>query len=133
MLTLEKAKTVAHAALAKASELGIKITVAVVDEHGVLILLKRTDGALVVSPKFATSKAYTAAVVGLPTEEIAKYSGDGKPLYGLPSAFGGELMLIPGGIPIKEGEVTVGAVGVGGSYDVSQDVACASAGVSAMS
>ena len=38
-----------------------------------------------------------------------------------------------GGIPVLEGNTVVGAIGVGGSYDVNQDVMCAEAGVKSLS
>ncbi len=132
MLSLTNAKAAAEAAIEKADELGIKITVNVVDEHGVTILTEKMDGALNISPEFAMAKAYTSAVLGLPTDDIAQYSGEGKPFCGVTSAFGGKIMVIAGGLPVEmDGEV-VGGIGVGGSYDVSQDVECSKAAVAAI-
>lgn len=127
MKIFEHADSAIEAAIAKASELGIKITVTVVDEHGTTVATKRMAGAIPASPKFAYAKAYTSAVIGLPTAGIAQYAGPGQPLYGFESAFGGELVIIAGGQPIKDGDRILGAVGVGGSYDVTQDNACAEA------
>ncbi|PSO43492.1 hypothetical protein BRC19_00290 [Candidatus Saccharibacteria bacterium QS_5_54_17] len=133
MLSLTDAKTAAQAATEKADELGIKITVSVVDEHGVATLTERMDGALHISPEFATTKAYTSAVLGLSTQDIGQYSGEGGPFYGVSSAFGGKIMVIAGGIPVKRNGEVIGGIGVGGSYDVNQDVECATAAVSAIS
>lgn len=131
MLTLEKAKKAIVASEKKAQELGIKVSTAVVDDHGVLVAFSRMDGALHISPKFSYSKAYTSAHLGLPSGDIAAYAQEGKPYYSINTAFGGELILIAGGLPIKEGEKVVGGVGVGGSLDVNQDAACAEAAVKA--
>ena len=97
-----------------------------------MIAVGRMDGAITISPEFAFAKAYTSATIGLPTGDIANYSGEGKPYFGTTSAFGGKLMVIAGGIPVKIGEKLVGGIGVGGSLDVSQDVACAQAAVATL-
>lgn len=125
------AEKAVQAAIAKAEELNIKITVAIVDDHGTPIMLRRMEGAIPVSPQFALSKAYTAAAVGLPTTAIAQYAIPGQPLNGITSAMGGKIMVIAGGLTIKHADIIVGGVGVGGSYDVSQDLACAQAALEA--
>lgn len=122
-----KVRRAIEAAEAKAKELGIAVSVAVVDEYGDLLAFNRMQGAIKVSPKFAIAKAYTAGTIGLSTLEIAKYSGEGKPLYGFESLCSGELTTIAGGLPVKNGDKLVGGVGVGGSYDVNQDQQCAEA------
>lgn len=129
MIILEKAQKAAEAALKKAESLGITICVTVVDEHGCLILVNRMENSFVVSPDFAFAKALTSSALGLPSGDIAGYAGEGKPYQGLTAAFGGKLMVIAGGIPVKRGGKVVGAVGVGGSADVSQDAECAKAAV----
>lgn len=126
MLTLELAQRMVNRTLEKARELNIAVSVAVVDTHGTLMALARMDGALTISPKFATTKAFTAATLKMPTEGIAPYSESGKPYAGLHAIFGGELTTIAGGLPITIDGHVVGAIGVGGSADVSQDALCAS-------
>lgn len=123
----KKAKEALSAAEEKAKELGAAVSIAIVDEYGDLVAFSRMEGALKISPKFAMTKAFTAGTMGMPTGDIAQYTGEGKPYNGMTSLFGGELTTIAGGLPIKEGEKLVGGVGVGGSYDVSQDVECAKA------
>ncbi|MBI1862807.1 heme-binding protein [Candidatus Microgenomates bacterium] len=131
MRLYEKAQGAINNAVSKASELGIKITVTIVDDHGTTVATRRMEGAISASPRFAHAKAYTSAVIGLPTAGMAQYSTPGKPLYGIESSLGGDLMTIAGGQPIKDGDIVIGAVGVGGSYDVTQDDACAQAAVMA--
>lgn len=132
MLNLEKAQKAIEAAEKKAKHLNVAISTAVVDEYGDLIAFSRMDGAIKISPKFAIAKALTSGSIGLPTAGIAEYSGEGKPYYGVESLFGGELTTIAGGLPVKDGEKLVGGVGVGGSYDVAQDVECAQAALDAL-
>ena len=133
MLTLEKANKMITASQKKAEELGIAVTTYVVDSNGILIASSKMDGALAVSPIFAEAKAYTSGTLGLSTAQIAKYAESGKPYYGVDNLSGGKLTTIAGGFPIKEGEKLIGGIGVGGSYDVSQDVACAENALSVLS
>jgi uncharacterized protein GlcG (DUF336 family) len=132
MLTLDKANKIVEMAIKKAEDLGIAVTVVVVDDHGTPLALARMDGAIKVSPRFALAKAYTSGTIGMATNDMAGYAEEGKPYYGLNSILGGELSTIAGGVPIKDGDKLLGAVGVGGSMDVSQDHDCAQAGVDSL-
>lgn len=132
MISLEQAKKALNAAEAKAQELGIAVTTVVVDEHGSVIASSRMDGALTISPKFAETKAFTAATLRMPSGDIAPYAVEGKPYFGIDMLFGGKLTTMGGGIPVMNGNQVAGAVGVGGSTDVNQDVQCAKAAVAAI-
>ena len=129
MLTLEKALQAAHSAIEEAKKLGTTISVSIVDGSGIEVVLLKMDSALPVSPEFAHAKAYTSATLRLPTAGIAEYAVAGKPYYGTTSSFSGKFMVIAGGLPIQEGDQVIGGIGVGGSHDVTQDVACAEAGL----
>lgn len=125
MINLDKAKRAIEASESKARELGISVSTAVVDEYGVIVAFSRMDNAIKISPKFAYAKAYTSGMLGMNTADMAQYATEGKPYYDMNSLFGGELTTIAGGLVVKEGEKLVGGIGVGGSADVNQDVACA--------
>jgi uncharacterized protein GlcG (DUF336 family) len=125
MITLAKAKEAIEASEKKAEELGVKVTTAIVDDHGSLIALSKMDGALHISPRFASAKAFTSANLGAPTEGLAGYEVEGKPYFGLNTLFGGELTAIAGGVPVTMHDKVIGGVGVGGSMDVRQDAQCA--------
>jgi len=62
-LILQEANELVGRAQAKAAELGIRVTVAVVDEGGHIIALSRMDGALPLSPQIAEAKAVGAAML----------------------------------------------------------------------
>ena len=63
-LTLTEANRMVQAALAKAQELNVKISVAVCDTGGNLVALNRMDGASAVSATVAQGKAAASAGFG---------------------------------------------------------------------
>lgn len=125
MITAEKAKQAIEASEAKARELGITVSTAIVDDYGFLLAFSRMDGALHISPRFSQAKAQTSAALGLPSGDVAAYVNEGKPYQGANTFFAGEWMVIAGGLPVKMNQKVVGAVGVGGSMDVNEDTLCA--------
>ncbi len=127
MITLAKAKKALEASEKKAEELGVHVSTVIVDNQGSVIAVSKMDNAIPISPRFALSKAYTSANLGFSTLDLAKYSSEGKPYFGLNTLFGGEFDLLAGGIPVKMNGKLVGGIGVGGSPDTLQDVECAKA------
>ena len=77
--------------------------------------------------RFAYTKAFTAANLGMPTGALEPYAAEGKPYFGVNTLFAGELTTMAGGLPVKMSNSLVGGVGVGGSTDTNQDTACAQA------
>ena len=65
-VSLDEATQVIARAHAKATELGVRVTVAVVDEGGLLIALSRMDGAIPLSPQIAEAKAVGAVMMSRP-------------------------------------------------------------------
>ncbi|HEY1161921.1 MAG TPA: heme-binding protein, partial [Candidatus Dormibacteraeota bacterium] len=75
-LSLIEANNVIEKAQAKAAKLGIKVSVAVVDEGAHLIALSRMDGAIPLSPQLAEAKAVGAAMFRRDGEALAKMAQD---------------------------------------------------------
>jgi uncharacterized protein GlcG (DUF336 family) len=118
------------AAARAAADIGVAVSIAVVDGGGNLVAFSRMDGAEIAGPTLAVDKAYTAVANRIATHELAVQAAPGGPLFGLHSAAGGRFVIFGGGVPIVVREAVVGAVGVSGAA-VEQDTACAQAGVAA--
>ena len=128
-LSIEIAEKIIVGARAKASELKVPMTFAVVDAGGYLIALARMDGAGLLTPSIAQSKAYTAAVFRRTSAEMGKLA-ETRPQFFASIAHIGAVPLIAGGggLPIRQGGEIIGGVGAsGGTPD--QDVECAQAGL----
>ena len=124
-LSLKDANQLIDKAHAKAAELGIKVTVAVVDEGGHLIALGRMDGALPLSPQIAEAKAVGAAMFLRDGGALAQMAQDRPGFFSAADRMV-RVPLIPGvgSIPIKREDKYVGAIGVSGARP-EQDLECA--------
>src|SRR3569623_2357616 len=69
-----------EAAAAKASEIGVPMVIAIVDESGLLKAFRRMDGAPSLSIDIATNKAITAMTFGLPTHGWFEFIKNDPPL-----------------------------------------------------
>jgi uncharacterized protein GlcG (DUF336 family) len=115
-----EARQIINAAVAAAEAMGVPVTVAVVDESGVLKQFGRMDGAALVSVQTAMNKAYAAAAIGMPTDDFyAAIESDAAAVASFANRPG--LALIAGGLPLLvEGQVA-GAVGVAGAMTGEED------------
>src|SRR5271157_1458479 len=129
-LTLEAAERILAAAKKKATDLGTRMDIAVVDAGGNLKAFVRMDGAWLGSIDISMRKARTARFFDMNTGEVGKLSQPGGSLFGIEHSNGG-LITFPGGVPIRnKGGAVIGAIGVSGS-SVENDHAVAEAGAAA--
>lgn len=127
-ITLQNAQGVVESARQRAQEIGIPMNIAVVDEGNNLMAFARMEGAWLGSIDISQGKAYTARAFDMPTKDLAPLCQPGQPLYGIQASNQGHLVIFPGGIPLTENGMIVGAVGVsGGTVDQDHDVAAAGA------
>ena len=129
-LTLEEAQGVIARAHAKATDSGIRVTVAVVDEGGLLIALARMDGAPPLSPQVAEAKAVGAAMLYRDGASLVDLAKDRPGFFSVAD----RLMRVPivpglGSVLIRRDGKVLGAVGVSGGKP-EQDLECAEAGLS---
>lgn len=109
-----------------ATEHGLRVVIAVVDAHGELLQLRRTEGAQAASARVAVDKARTAAVFVRPSREIEEQVSAGR-LGAL--ALRGAAALT-GGIPLVVGGEVVGAIGTSGETpEADEEVSLVGAGV----
>jgi uncharacterized protein GlcG (DUF336 family) len=127
---LAEARRIVEGAQAKARDLGIRITVAVVDEGGLLVALERMDGAPPVSPQVAEAKAVGAAMLLRDGASLAELAKDRPGFFSVVDRLVRE-PIVPGlgSVLVKQGDRVLGAVGVSGGRP-EQDLECAQAGIS---
>jgi uncharacterized protein GlcG (DUF336 family) len=122
-LTLSDARRIIAAGERKAQELGVPYNLAVVDAGGLLIAHARMDGAWLGSIDISIKKAWTARAFDMPTQELGKMAQSGKPLFGINSTNHDKVVIFAGGMPVKENDAVLGAVGAsGGTVDQDQKV-----------
>lgn len=125
-MTLAEARGYADKAIAKAREMGVQISLAVVDEFGQLVQMDRMDGASLMSPDIAEAKAVTALNFRRPTSLVAQQVNPDI-LRSIQASVHFNILAAAGGVPIYRNGDLAGAIGVSGATG-EQDEEVASAG-----
>lgn len=129
VLTLSECETALAAAKHAAEGAGWCVTIAVVDDGGHLLGLRRLDGCAPIASYVATEKARTAALARRPSADFEEMINGGRLAF-----LSAPLMqaTMTGGVPISRDGQVIGAVGVSG-VKPDQDAEVAQAGVDALS
>lgn len=133
-LTAKGARQMMAAAIAKAEEFDVAVTVAIADAGGHLVLLERMDGGRFHTVHSSTTKAVCAASNKRPTTTRGAQAQhlDAAHALGLALAAGPERWTaMEGGFPILHAGECLGGIGVSGG-DWEQDAAIARAAVEAV-
>ncbi|MGE5639789.1 MAG: GlcG/HbpS family heme-binding protein [Clostridia bacterium] len=134
-LELGEALAMAHAAVAKAKEIGVLETVCVCDEGGFPLVLHRMDGARVTGPQIAWNKAFTAAghkrSTHLFTTPPSGPALPGNEAFGIQLSFEGRFAAFVGGYPVVVDDQVIGGVGLSGGNG-EQDTKCGLAALQAL-
>ena len=88
-ITLDQAEKLSHAAKAKATEIGVPMNIAIVDEGANLVCFHRMDNAWLGSVDISIKKAKTARFFDMNTGVIGTLSQPGGPLYNIEHSNGG--------------------------------------------
>src|SRR5262252_5205745 len=126
-IRLTEANRAIHAALAKAHNLAVNISVGVCDADGRLVAFQRMDETLLEADRASIGKALASVRSGRPSGDE---SNKGSEYFRAATVIGEAAPLIrrPGGLPIIRAGQVEGALGVAGAT-VEQDVECALAGI----
>lgn len=110
------------AAREEAERLRLDVSIALVDEAGILLALERLDGARLHTPEAATLKARTAAITRTPTRALEAQARDNPATL----LFPGRLPLT-GGMPVLHSGQVVGGVGSSGGQPDEDEAVCRAA------
>ena len=126
-ITLPLAMEAAAAAVASCTAGNYAVTATVVDRAGQIRAQLRADNAGPHTNDTSRRKAYMSATMrtnsGTIAENVAKNPG----AAGVAQIT--DFIMLAGGVPIKVGNETIGAIGVGGAPGGNLDEACANAGI----
>ena len=123
ILTDERCDRLCAAAYRKSRELGIDISFAISDEHGLPRAYRRYGEALVLSITLVPGKAYTSAVTQCRTKDVAACAAVGVSLMAIQTN-DPRITLVAGGYPLFVNGKIAGGIGVGGGTE-EQDCAIA--------
>jgi uncharacterized protein GlcG (DUF336 family) len=112
-VTAEAALAVAQVAMKAGKEKGNEVAVAVVDQEGIPLVVLRSDHGTEQFVTGAIDKGWTAVNFKASTREVFEtIKGDKEDNSQLPHAQ--RALFLMGGVPLKDGDAVVGAVGVAG-------------------
>ncbi len=132
-LTLDQARTIITAALARGHAEGFKpLSVAVLDAGGHLAAFEREDGSSNMRFQIAHGKAHGALALGVGSRALMERA-ESQPYFvaAAAAAIGGAMVPVPGGVLVLDDDgTTLGAVGVTGDVSDNDEIA-AVAGIEA--
>jgi uncharacterized protein GlcG (DUF336 family) len=123
-ISADMALAMVRGALEKCRGDNYRVSVHVLDVDGQVKASARDDGSSEVNYEVSRRKAYTALTYKRPSSEMEKAMGNMSAGRIIPDTF-----MVGGGLPVKVGSETIGAIGVGGAPGSDKDEACAAAGL----
>src|SRR3954464_4004759 len=125
VLTMDVAQIIAQGAMEKCRADGYKVSVLVVDGLNAPKAMVRDDGATASTTEVAKMKATATMLYNRPPGPATPPpAGTAAPPATIPGTINAQ-----GGVPIKVGDATIGAVAVSGAPGGDKDAACANAGI----
>jgi uncharacterized protein GlcG (DUF336 family) len=123
-ISADMALAMVRGALEKCRADNYRVSVHVLDVDGQVKASARDDGSSEVNYEVSRRKAYTALTYKRPSSEMEKAMANMSAGRIIPDTF-----MVGGGVPVKVGNDTIGAIGVGGAPGSDKDEACAAAGL----
>jgi len=127
-LSAEQAQAMLRSAYETAKTRNDHVAIVVVDDHGDVIASLRMDGAKAFVYELARRKAVTSADWGSPSKNFQDALGQGR--TGLLAM--DRVMPLAGGLPVKVGDETIGAIATSGGSGADGDTVIAQAGLDAL-
>lgn len=129
-LTLDAARKILDAALAKAAEKTLKpLAVVVLDARGAVKAAVAQDGTSLMRFEVAHGKAYGALALGLGSRALFQRAQEQAYFIDAVNTLAqGRMVPVPGGVLIQDGATLLGAVGISGDTS-DNDETCAIAGI----
>jgi len=123
-LDLAAADTMTQAAIAFASQHGLRLSIAVLDAGGNVVRITRMDGCNFLSPDIARGKALTSAAWKLPSVELnTRFQTNPGTAAGMVAISGNRIAPVQGALPIWDGARCVGAIGASGARSDEDEAA----------
>lgn len=122
-LSLDLADKLAQSAIQACSAKNYNVAVTLVDRAGIPLVIKKMDNAGPHTIEASRMKAFTAVSTKNPTENVMKNAQANPGASNLRDIPG--FLLLAGGVPVKSGEVIIGAIGIGGAPGGDLDQQCA--------
>ncbi|WP_339025664.1 heme-binding protein [Leclercia pneumoniae] len=122
-LSLTQANALAMAAIQACMAKNYQVTVTVVDRAGVVKAVQRTDNAGPHTVKASEMKAWTALSTKNSSGKVMEAAQNNAGAQNMRDVPG--FLLLAGGLPLKEGDEVIGAIGIGGAPGGHLDEACA--------
>jgi glc operon protein GlcG len=129
-INLSNAEKLVKAAEESAISQGVRVSIAVVDSRGDLIIVHRMDRSLYMTPDIARGKAMVSAMFNKPSRTMVE-SASTQAMQALNQMNMGRLVFAQGALPIVRGDEIQGAVGVSGATG-QQDEDIAKAALAAL-
>jgi uncharacterized protein GlcG (DUF336 family) len=131
-LTLDVARKILDAALAKAVEKKLKpLVITVLDARGCVKIAAAQDGTSLLRNEIAHGKAFGALAMGMGSRALFQRAQEQAYFINAVNTLAqGRLVPVPGGVLIQDGTTLLGAIGVSGDTS-DNDEACAVAGIDA--
>lgn len=111
---LATAKALAERVADEALKAKVPVAVCIVDIHGNTVLQHRMNGAPLFALELSERKAYTAALIRVPTADLLPLVQPGQALYALPTVGGGRFCPMGGGVPLSGSGGVYAGIGVSG-------------------
>jgi uncharacterized protein GlcG (DUF336 family) len=125
-VSMKMNQMIIEGALESCAKSGYKVSVVIVDNAGIVRASLRGDGTNPHTMDFARKKAYTARTRNQTSLEFKALADKPENAYLLQIT---DVVAVGGGVPIRAGGVTIGAVGVSGAPGGDKDEVCALAGI----